>query len=170
MPVLHGHLRWERQSVEKCHRKTLRQIGVRFEGTAMKPCTYRVAHVSDEQMVALTTQFQSPCVRTTKASLFTVDRWVISLSHCLAASSQANKSPLLCQNKMASISARSVTSPSAVRQTIKSAGAKIPALSVHIKSLIFLHQPSLPVQHSRDRLNLKMDSYTEHFDFITTRD
>lgn len=136
----------------------------------MKPCTYRVAHVSEEQMVALTTQFRGPCVRTTKASLFTVDRWVISLSLCLAASSQANKSRLLCQNKMASISVRWVTSPSAVRQTIKSAGAKISALSVHIKSLISHHQPSLPVQHSRDRLNLKMDSHTEHFDFITTRD
>lgn len=46
---------------------------------------------------------------------------------------------------------------------------KISALSVHIKSLISLHQHSLPVLHSRDRLNLKTDSHTEHFDFITTR-
>lgn len=32
MPVLHGHPRWECQSEEKCHRKILWQIDLRFEG------------------------------------------------------------------------------------------------------------------------------------------
>lgn len=46
---------------------------------------------------------------------------------------------------------------------------KISALSVHIKSLISLHQHSLAVLLSRRTRHLKMDYHTKHFDFITTR-
>lgn len=145
----------------------LLQCGVDY----MKPCrpTYGVAHVLKRQMPSLTSsRFWSPLLEQ-------LNEVCLVLTDGSFLCPPAHQCPPRQTNHRCF--AKTKWPPSVRAQwhlhllsdkPLKVQG-KISALSVHIKSLISLHQHSLPVLHSRDRLNLKTDSHTEHFDFITTR-
>lgn len=143
---------------------------LQFEVAYMKlvPCSYRVACVLKKQMSYLTMQFWNPlleqlnevCLVLTDGSFLCPPAHQCpprQTNHCCLAKTKWPPS-VRAQWHLHLLSDK----------PLKVQG-KISALSVHIKSLISLHQRSLPVPHSRDRLNLKTDSHTEHFDFITTR-
>lgn len=143
---------------------------LQFKVVYMKrvPCSYWVACVFKKQMSSSTVQFWSPLLeQLNEVCLVLTDGSFLCPPAHQCPPRQTNHCCLAKTKWPPSV--RSQWHLHLLSDKPLKVQGKISALSVHIKSLISLHQHSLPVPHSRDRLNLKTDSHTEHFDFITTR-